>query len=115
MDDVFTIGMNRAVEVLAQKATRGARGGGAAAGGPLKELGEHPEGGPIQVMPGRYGPYVKWGKVNATIPKETAPEDLTMEQALELIAAKAGKAKGGKGAAKKPAAKKKAAPKRKTA
>ncbi len=113
IDEVFTIGMNRAVEVLAQKLAT--RGGGRAAAEPLKELGEHPdEGGPIQVMPGRYGPYVKWQKINATIPKETTPEDVTLEQALELIAEKI--AKGGKGtkgrktaAKKKPAAKKKAA------
>jgi DNA topoisomerase-1 len=107
VDEVFTIGMNRAVEVLAQKlASRGGRGAAAA---PLKELGEHPDGGAIVVMPGRYGPYVKWEKINATLPKDTQPEDLTLEMALELVAEKA--AKSGKGkttrkaAAKKPAAK----------
>ncbi|SNR37921.1 type I DNA topoisomerase [Paracoccus sediminis] len=101
VDEVFTIGMNRAVEVLAAKQTRGR----AAAAAPLRELGDHPNGGAIQVMSGRYGPYVKWEKVNATLPRDVAPEDLTIEKALELIAAKAGKSP----------AKKKAAPKAKTA
>ncbi|MDM7255257.1 MAG: type I DNA topoisomerase, partial [Paracoccus sp. (in: a-proteobacteria)] len=111
VDEVFTIGMNRAVEVLAAKQTRG-RGATAA---PLAELGEHPEGGPVQVLNGRFGPYVKWAKVNATLPRDLAPEEVTLERALELIAAKA--AKGGKkaapkkAAAKKPAAKKPAAKK----
>ncbi len=107
VDEVFTIGMNRAVEVLAQKAAGGGRRGGGAAAKPLKELGEHPSGGAISVMPGRYGPYVKWEKVNATLPKDVAPEEVTLEQAVELVDAKA--AKGGKTrktAAKKPAAKK---------
>ncbi|MEF3046986.1 type I DNA topoisomerase [Pseudotabrizicola sp. L79] len=113
VEEVFTIGMNRAVEVLAQKASRGR---GAAAPEPLRSLGDHPDGGAIQVMSGRYGPYVKWEKVNATLPKDITPEDVTVEQALELIAAKAG-AKGGKkkAAPKKAAAKateKKAAPKK---
>jgi DNA topoisomerase-1 len=109
VDEVFTIGMNRAVEVLAAKQTRGR----AAAAAPLRELGDHPGGGAIQVMNGRYGPYVKWEKVNATLPRDVSPEDLTVEQALELIAAKAGKspakkkaAPKAKAAAKKPAAKK---------
>ncbi|GGF56563.1 DNA topoisomerase 1 [Paracoccus acridae] len=109
VDEVFTIGMNRAVEVLAAKQTRGR----AAAAAPLRELGDHPDGGAIQVMNGRYGPYVKWEKVNATLPRDVAPEELTVEQALELIAAKAGKspakkkaAPKAKAAAKKPAAKK---------
>ncbi|WP_103172264.1 type I DNA topoisomerase [Paracoccus sp. SY] len=109
VDEVFTIGMNRAVEVLAAKQTRDR----AAAAAPLRELGDHPDGGAIQVMNGRYGPYVKWEKVNATLPRDVAPEDLTVEQALELIAAKAGKspakkkaAPKAKAAAKKPAAKK---------
>ncbi len=57
VEEVFTIGMNRAVEVLAQKASRGARGATGPAA-PLKVLGAHPDGGEVQVMPGRYGPYV---------------------------------------------------------
>ncbi len=115
VDEVFTIGMNRAVEVLAQKAA-GRGGRGAAAAQPLKALGDHPKGGSISIMPGRYGAYVKWDKVNATLPKDMAPEDMTLEQAVELVDAKAGK--GGKAKAKappkkagtkKPAAKKPAA------
>jgi DNA topoisomerase I len=122
VDEVFTIGMNRAVEVLAQKASRG--NGRAAPAGPLKVLGAHPDGGEIQVMPGRYGPYVKWEKVNATLPKGVEPEAVTLEEALALIAEKAGKSGGRKKAAPKkaaakPAAKKapakKAAPKKKAA
>jgi DNA topoisomerase-1 len=102
-EEVFIIGMNRAVEVLAQKASRGR--GTSAPAAPIKSLGPHPDGGEIQVMPGRYGPYVKWEKVNATIPKDTQPEDVTLEQALEMIAAKGG--------SKKKPAKKAAAPKAK--
>ncbi|MET4129615.1 type I DNA topoisomerase [Roseovarius sp. MBR-6] len=113
--DVFEIGMNRAVELLAEKrANPGGRGRAAAKS--LRDLGEHPDGGPVQVFEGRYGPYVKWGKVNATLPKDTPPDAMTLEAALELITAKA--AKGGKkkaapktAAAKKPAAKKPAAKK----
>ena len=107
VDEVFTIGMNRAVEELAKKAA--SRGAGRAAAKPLRELGEHPDdGGPVNVMDGRYGPYVKWEKVNATIPKGVEPADVTMEMAVELIAEKAAKkGKGRKKApAKKPAAKK---------
>ena len=110
-EEVFTIGMNRAVEVLAQKATRGSRGAAATAA-PLKELGEHPDGGAMQVMAGRYGPYVKWGKVFATLPKGTDPESVTFEQAVEWANEKA--AKGGKGKARSAApakAKAKAKPK----
>jgi DNA topoisomerase-1 len=103
VDEVFTIGMNRAVEVLAQKlAGRPGRGAVAA---PLKELGAHPDGGAITIMPGKYGPYVKWAKINATIPKTIDPEALTLEDAMALILEKAGKAP-----AKKPA-RKAAAPK----
>ncbi len=102
VDEVFTIGMNRAVEVLAAKPTRGR----AAAAAPLAELGDHPEGGPVQVMAGRYGPYVTWGKVNATLPRDLEPGAVTLERALELIvekAAKSGKQPAKKAAAKKPA------------
>ncbi|WP_341211961.1 type I DNA topoisomerase [uncultured Limimaricola sp.] len=114
VDEVFEIGMNRAVEVLAQKAA--GRAGRGAAAKALKDLGEHPSGGAISVMPGRYGPYVKWEKVNATLPKDLEPEVVTLEQAIALVEEKA--AKGGKkkapakkAAAKKPAAKKPAAKK----
>ncbi|MEO0371949.1 MAG: type I DNA topoisomerase [Pseudomonadota bacterium] len=112
VDEVFTIGMNRAVEELAKKAA--SRGGGrGAAAKPLKELGEHPEdGGAVNVMDGRYGPYVKWEKVNATLPKDVEPDAVTMDMAVALIAEKA--AKSGKGKRKAPA-KKKAAPKKKAA
>ena len=117
-DEVFTIGMNRAVEVLAQKAagrgSRGARG----TTEPLRLLGDHPAGGPVSVMPGRYGPYVKWDKVNATIPKDKSPETLTFEEALDLIAAKApksGKARASAKPARTPAAGKKPAATKKPA
>jgi DNA topoisomerase-1 len=116
--DVFEIGMNRAVELLAEKRANPGRGRGSAAK-PLKELGEHPQdGGMIAVMEGRYGPYVKWEKVNATLPKDVEPDAVTMDMAVALIAeksAKAGakkKAPAKKAAAKKPAAKKKTAAKK---
>ncbi|AZQ66178.1 type I DNA topoisomerase [Silicimonas algicola] len=104
VDEVFSIGMNRAVEELAKKvASRGGRG---AAVPPLAELGEHPEkGGIVQVMSGRYGPYVKWGKVNATLPKETDPQAVDMDLAVKLIAEREDKGGG----------KKKAAPRKKKA
>lgn len=120
IDEVFDIGLNRAVVLLAEKRAGKFAGRGAATA-PLKDLGAHPETGePVHVMAGRFGPYVKSGKINATLPKGTAPEDLTMEQAIPLLAARAAAApaKGKKApaakkaapkaAAKKPAAKKKA-------
>jgi len=106
VDEVFTIGMNRAVEVIAQKAARGR--GTAAAAQPLRDLGTHPDGGVVQVMPGRYGPYVKWAKINATLPKDLSPDTVTLDEALALIAEKAGKGgkvKAPRKAAAKPAAK----------
>ena len=115
-EEVFTIGMNRAVEVLAQKAA--GRRGSATPTEPLRALGAHPDGGPVVIMPGKYGPYVKWAKVNATLPKELSPETVTLEEALALVAEKAGKGgKAGKKAAPKKApakkvAAKKAAPKK---
>ncbi|MFD0987143.1 type I DNA topoisomerase [Methyloligella solikamskensis] len=99
-EEVFTVGANRAISLLAEKeASRAKRGGSV-----IKELGDHPElKGPVQVMSGRYGPYVKHGKVNATLPKDKEPESITMEEAVELIAARAEKT--GKGGAKKGAKK----------
>jgi DNA topoisomerase I len=84
-EEVFEIGINRAVSLLAEKAAnRRPR-----ASSVIKELGDHPElGGKVQVLSGRYGPYVKHGKVNATLPKDRDPEQVTLQEAVELIAAK---------------------------
>jgi DNA topoisomerase-1 len=118
--DVFEIGMNRAVEMLAEKRANPGRGRSAAAK-PLRELGEHPDDkAPVNIMDGRYGPYVKWGKVNATLPKDTEAKDVTMDMAVELLnekAAKSGKKKAPakKAATKTTAAKKKAPAKKKAA
>jgi len=118
--EVFEVGMNRAVDLLAQAANRGP--GTRTASEPIATLGAHPtSGGEIKVMPGRYGPYVTDGTTNATIPKDVKPEDVTIDAAIALIdariakgpPAKKGKKKAApkKAAAKKPAAKKPAAKK----
>ncbi len=115
-NDVFEIGMNHAVELLTEKRNNPGRRGGGTAAKPLRELGEHPDdGGAVNIMDGRYGAYVKWEKVNATIPKEVEVADVTMEQAVQWIAEKAAKKKPARkktAAKKKPAAKKKAAAKK---
>ena len=104
-DDVLTVGLNRAVDLII--AQREKRGGATTAG---VEIGKHPEDDkPITRHAGRYGPYVKHGKINATIPKDQDPETLTLEAAVALIAVQAEK----KGAKKKAPAKKKPAPKKK--
>jgi len=108
IDEVFEVGLNRAVVLLAEKRAGKFAGRGAATAA-LKDLGVHPETGePIHVMAGRFGPYVKSGKINATLPKGTVPEDLTLEEALPLLASRAlaAPAKGKKAPAKKVAAKK---------
>jgi DNA topoisomerase-1 len=101
-DEVFTVGLNRAVSLLAEPK----KGRGRAAPEPLKSLGDHPElGGAVQVLSGRYGPYVKHGSINATIPKDVAPEAITMEEAVKLIAARAANGKAPKAAKPAKAAK----------
>ena len=87
-EEVFEIGINRAVSLLAEKAAnRRPR-----ASSVVKELGDHPQlGGKVQVLSGRYGPYVRHGKVNATLPKDRDPEQVTLQEAVELIAAKSAK------------------------
>ncbi|MBL9089026.1 MAG: type I DNA topoisomerase [Planctomycetia bacterium] len=84
-----TITLERALAVFAQPKT--GRGGGArAAAKVLKDLGKHPKGdAPVRVLDGRYGPYVSDGTTNATLPKGTAPDALTLEQAVELLAERA--------------------------
>jgi DNA topoisomerase-1 len=103
-EDVFIIGINRAVDILAEKKARGLN---RPKPGALKDLGPHPDGGGnIQVMAGRYGAYVKYGKVNATLPKGTDPQAITLDEALALIAARAGRVST-VSKSKKPATKKK--------
>lgn len=88
-DEVFSVGLNRAVAAIADAAAK--KGGAKTV---LKELGEHPDdGASVRVLDGRYGPYVNHNRINATLPKGTEPESVTMEQALEWLAAKASKKK----------------------
>ena len=88
-DDVLTVSLDRALELLAQP-KRG-RGGSRGTKKPLRELGSHPEDKePVNIYDGPYGHYVKHGKVNASIPEGETVESLTLEKALELLAAKAG-------------------------
>jgi DNA topoisomerase-1 len=109
-EGVLTIGLNRAVDLLAQQGRARGAGGGFAA---VRELGAHPEDGkPVNVYNGRYGPYVKHGGVNATIPKGSEIEGITLEQAIQWLnerKEKEGTSK--KSSSRKPAAKKAAAPK----
>ena len=118
IEDVFAIGLNRAVSVIAEKALKGKGGRNGGTPAALNELGDHPDGGgKVTVRDGKYGPYVNFGKVNATLPKGKDPMTVTLEDALALIAEKVGKDGGKKSArakasaAKKPAAKKPAAKK----
>jgi DNA topoisomerase-1 len=111
VEEVFSVGLNRAVDLLAQKAAGGGRFGRNKTPIAALKTFEHADG-TISVRDGRYGPYVNQGKVNATLPKDVKPEDVTLEQALELIAERAAKT-GGRKPARKAAAKK--APARKAA
>ena len=96
-ESVFDIGLERAVALLKEPKVFGARGA-------LKVLGKHPaDNQPVALYSGRYGAYVKHGKVNATLPDQNAIGTITLDEAVELISAKAGK--GGK-------AKPKAAPRK---
>jgi DNA topoisomerase-1 len=117
-EDILTIGLNRAVTLIAEAMIKKA---------PLKDFGT-PDGQkePITIQKGRFGPYLKQGRAMANLPKGLEPDSITLEQAISLLAAKAGKATKGKAAAKgkkaakaegvegeeKPAPKKKAAPKK---
>ena len=106
-DEVFDIGINRAVTVLAEKQ---AKGGSRRTATPkaIATLGDHPDGGAVTVRDGRYGPYVNWGKINATLPKGKDPASVTLEEALELIAAKSSAPKKGRKTTVKKTATKKA-------
>ena len=114
-DDVYTVSFERAKELLAQpkKSIRRAR----QQPKELKNLGKHPESGAdVKILDGRYGPYVTDGTTNASVPKGTQVEGVTMPTAVELLAARAGlSVKKGRGRKTVKAAAKKAAPKKKSA
>jgi DNA topoisomerase-1 len=109
-EDVFEIGLNHAVTLIAEKKAKGPGRRGAQT---LKDLGAAPDGNPIKVLKGKFGPYVSDGETNATLPEGTEPDTVTMEQALALIAERA--AKGGKKKKSKAAPKTKGEPKAKAA
>jgi DNA topoisomerase I len=90
-EDLLTVGLNRAVDILAQP--KGARRGGAPAK-PLRVVGQHPDGKPIEAGTGRYGPFVKHGKVYANLPKERSPDEVELDEALRLIEERVAKTGG---------------------
>ena len=119
-EEVFDVGLNRAITVLAEKRAGGGKGRGRAEATALKDLGLHPETGKsIKILSGRFGPYIKHEATNANVPKGMEPTDLTLEEAVRLIAER--EAKGGgkkkpvkaKAAAKPKAEKAAASPKKK--
>ena len=80
VEDLFSIGINRAITLIAEAKP------GRISSSLIKDLGEHPEDKkPVRIMKGQYGPYIKYKSLNATIPEEKDPNDLTMEDALILI------------------------------
>jgi DNA topoisomerase-1 len=100
-DDVLTIGVNRAVVLLAEPVAGRRRG----APQPLRELGPHPEGGVVALYQGRYGPYVSHDGVIASLPRGADPETFSLEQAIPLLGERRERSPRRRGAAAKPAAK----------
>ncbi|MFM7680906.1 MAG: type I DNA topoisomerase [Candidatus Fonsibacter sp.] len=97
-EDIFSLGLNRAITLIAE-AKPGRR-----TANEIKNLGEHPEDKkPVKIMKGQYGPYIKYKTINATIPDDKDPENISMEEALVLIAARIAydETKGGKKTRKK--------------
>jgi DNA topoisomerase-1 len=112
-DDVLSVGLNRAVTLIAEKKLKPGRGRRFGAD-PGRPLGDHPDkGGPVVVRNGRYGPYVSHDGVNATLPADMTPETVTLEQALPLLDARAarGTGKPRKAQAKKPSTARRSTPK----
>ena len=90
-DDVLHIGLNRAVTLIAEKVAKGGKGRRFGAD-PGRSLGEHPgKGGPIVAKKGRYGPYVSHNGVNATLPSDRTPEEITLDEAIALLDARSAK------------------------
>jgi DNA topoisomerase I len=95
-DDILTIGGNRAIDlIVAKESGLSGRRFGAEASNASRALGEHPQGGAVVIKAGRFGPYVNWGKINATLPRDADPTSLTLEDAVTLLAAKAQGGGGG--------------------
>ena len=110
-EEVFEVGLNRAVTVLAEKRAGGGRGRGRSEAAALKDLGIHPETGkPVKILSGRFGPYIKHGDTNANVPKGSEPSDLTLEEAVRLLAEREAKGDGKKKKAPAKAKAEKAAP-----
>jgi DNA topoisomerase I len=104
-NELFDVGLNRAVTLIAEKRAGKGGGRGRTAIVPLKELGNHPDGQPINLFNGRYGPYLKHGTINANIPRGADPASITLEQAIELVDARAAAAPSTKSKGKRPAKK----------
>ncbi len=103
-EELFSVTLEQARAIFAQPKQRRGRG---AAKPPLAELGAHPETGvPVRVLDGRFGPYITDGSVNASVPRGTDPESVTLEQAVELLRERAARAPATKRPAKRAAAKK---------
>jgi DNA topoisomerase-1 len=100
-DEVFDVGLNRAVTLIAEKVAKGPSRGRFGAD-PGKPLGDHPSLGAVAMKNGRYGAYVTAGGVNATIPSDKDKDAITLAEAIALIDERAAKG-GGKGKAKKAA------------
>ena len=112
IEDVFSVGINRAVAIIAEKAAGGGKSRfGRAKPTALRTVGDHPDGGKIEVFSGRYGPYLKHGDINATLPKSKDPATVTLGEAVEIIAERVAKG-GGKPARKAKAPAKKPTPKK---
>ncbi len=105
VNELFEIGLNRAVTLIAEKRAGKGAGRGRTAIAPLKELGNHPDGEPINLFNGRFGPYIKHGTINANIPRGADPATITLEQAIELVDARAAAAPSTKMKGRKPAKK----------
>ena len=105
-EDVLTIGLNRAVTLIAEKRANPGKGRRFGAD-PGRSLGDHPvKGGAILVKKGRYGPYVTNNGINATLPNDKTPEEITLAEAVSLLDARAEKTGGGKSSGRRKAPKK---------
>ena len=90
VEEIFIVGLNRAVELIE---TKKALGSGRRSSKVIRSIGDHPEGGSIDAMDGKFGKYVKWNKINATIPKNLDALSISLNEALNLINEKKSKKK----------------------